>query len=472
MHKRIILTCVLLYQVLHIQVLAHTDKCEDNIDVAEINALTISDNYYFSLTGSGTMNGTGSGTMSPCTGSGSISGSIFTQFHEPIKGVHVELNSDQDNYPISFVTDMDGEYAFTNIEEEYNYLITPSKEGDQFNGISTLDVLLLANLVFRPHREISPYTLIAADVNQDQHINIRDIIELVYLIIGGRTELEDNWVFVDADQQFIDESNPWPYTDEIAVNNLQGASINNDFIGIKLGDLSGNANPWLSQFAQQRSTQSAYLYVEDILLEKDNNYSIKFLNKDIDDIRGMQLFLSHMDLEVLDIQSGFLDTDKGAYHHSDKGLFMAWYGIANPDSEVLFTIDIETSHDGYLSDLLGNYTNWLPTEAYIGDEFDAIDLNLKFISNEGIESGFTLEQNTPNPFTDYTEIGFDLQKAGQVRLDVFDNLGQLHFQKTLIGQKGINTIRIKRGDLDNIGLYYYTLTYKGKTQTKSLLHID
>lgn len=446
--------------------------CSEYIHLEKINSLRIQNTYLAVLTGSGTMPGTGSGTMSPCTGSGSISGSIYTQFHEPIKSVHVELQSSQDNYPLFTTTEMEGEYAFSPIETEFNYVITPSKEGDDLNGISTLDVLLLANLVFRPGQDVSPYTLIAADINQDQRLSIRDVVELVYLIIGKRETLAQSWVFVDANQQFIDEANPWPYHDEIAINNLDSVSIDNDFLGIKVGDLTGNANPWVTAVAESRHHPLVEMYVEDIYMKADETYTIDFYSDELANIKGMQLFLGHQGLEVMGIQSGILDAEKAAYHQSDHSIFMSWYGITEPESAALFSITVRAHASGLLSDMIKKNDNWLPTEAYVGEAFDIKQVDLLFSPHNSTQQTFSLDQNSPNPFNNKTDINFTITKEGVVSLHIYDDLGRLVYFKNKAAAKGKNTFTIDREELNETGVYYYSVSYKGQVLTKPMILLE
>lgn len=448
------------------------NRCSEYINVDKDLSNKIVRSHFFTLTGSGTMPGTGSGTMSPCTGSGSISGSIYTQFNEPIKSVHVELLSSQDNYPLITNIEIEGEYAFSPIENEFNYLISPTKDGDDFNGISTIDVLLLANLVFRPSFNASPYTYIAADVNQDQQLNIADVVDLLYLIIGKGDTLQESWVFVDANQQFIDESNPWPYLDMITVNQLDGASSGNDFIGIKVGDLSGNANPWLKVEAETRSQASTQIYTEDKYLSKDKIYTISFYSKELDDIKGLQLFFGHNGVDVLGIQSGILDAEQAAFHHTDQTLFASWYGITETKSAALFSMTIRVDRDGFLSDRIHNYKHWLSTEAYVGETLDVKPVEISFTKNNTTSAELTLGQNSPNPFLTQTEISYILSEEGQVVIDIYDDSGRLVLRKSQAGVFGNNTFVVNREVLNETGLYYYTVAFKGNLKTKAMLLID
>jgi hypothetical protein len=90
--------------------------------------------------------------------------------------------------------------------------------------------------------------------------------------------------------------------------------------------------------------------------------------------------------------------------------------------------------------------------------------------------GFTLDQNYPNPFNPTTKIGFALSKSGQVRLEIFNILGER--VKTLADQTlkaGHQTIewdgKDDSGEEVASGIYLYRLQTKDFTQTKKMVLI-
>jgi len=67
-----------------------------------------------------------------------------------------------------------------------------------------------------------------------------------------------------------------------------------------------------------------------------------------------------------------------------------------------------------------------------------------------------LQQNTPNPFTNSTLIGFELPAAANVELQVMDMQGRvLQSQKKQLVQ-GIHQMEVQASGLTN-GTYYYQL---------------
>ena len=83
----------------------------------------------------------------------------------------------------------------------------------------------------------------------------------------------------------------------------------------------------------------------------------------------------------------------------------------------------------------------------------------------------SLKQNIPNPFSDYTTINFDIEKAGHYKIAVYDLFGNLVLQ--LIDKdlpKGKYSVIIDSSEL-NQGTYFYSLVSASETQTRRMLVI-
>ncbi len=89
-----------------------------------------------------------------------------------------------------------------------------------------------------------------------------------------------------------------------------------------------------------------------------------------------------------------------------------------------------------------------------------------------VVKNFKLWQNYPNPFNPSTRISFDLNKAGNVKLTVYNSLGE---QVTVLldssygkGHYEVVFDARKRGTLAS-GVYYYRLTFNGRSVTKPMV---
>jgi len=169
-----------------------------------------------------------------------ISGEVYTEDLRYVEEVKVELGP---SMPFE-MTDSEGEYAFNSMPMGGDYMLTPDKDVEYLNGVSTLDLILIQRHILGLERLDSPYKLLAADVNANEQINGSDLVELRKLILGIYEELPDNesWRFVDASYTFSDEANPWveEISEAYGIVNLS-SDMDIDFIGVKIGDVNGSA---------------------------------------------------------------------------------------------------------------------------------------------------------------------------------------------------------------------------------------
>ncbi len=87
----------------------------------------------------------------------------------------------------------------------------------------------------------------------------------------------------------------------------------------------------------------------------------------------------------------------------------------------------------------------------------------------GLPSVFTLEQNYPNPFNPVTMIEFALPKSSDVKLEVFNVLGQL--VETLVDKPmpaGKHSIEFDAGAKPS-GVYFYRLTHQYGSLTRKMV---
>ena len=146
----------------------------------------------------------------------------------------------------STLTSPYGLYGFE-ISSGGNYTITPSKNNDVVvnNGITSLDVLLMRKHLLGIAPLSSPYKIIAAaevSADGDTTITTQDILFTRSLILGNITSFPTNrlWQFVSSDYVFPDTQHPFPFPSTRTYTNITITQTNQNFIGIKLGDVNGS----------------------------------------------------------------------------------------------------------------------------------------------------------------------------------------------------------------------------------------
>ena len=145
------------------------------------------------------------------------------------------------------------QYFKTNIFGGYNaqsvngklVVITPSKNDNPANGVSTYDLVLISKHILALEALNSPYKIIAADINKSNSVTSFDIVELRKLILGIDTAFQNNtsWRFVEKNYVFPNPLNPFQaaFNEKITLPNFLGWADFQDFVAIKIGDLNGSA---------------------------------------------------------------------------------------------------------------------------------------------------------------------------------------------------------------------------------------
>ena len=145
-----------------------------------------------------------------CPGSGSIlAGEILTPRTDAVELVNVFLSNPDYVFP-SYLTLTDGRFRFGSVPYNESYTITPARNDNHKNGVSTLDLVRIQKHLLGIEVFTSPYQFIAADANNNQQVSAIDMIEIRKLVLGIYPTFPQNqsWRFVDVAAGTTPE-NPW-----------------------------------------------------------------------------------------------------------------------------------------------------------------------------------------------------------------------------------------------------------------------
>lgn len=158
---------------------------------------------------------------------------------EPIEEVEVSITNGPCDY--NFLSDCDGYSAC--LCNYGDYLVTPFKDDNPLNGVTTYDLVLISKHILGIEQLDSPYKMVAAnsDVNDDA-ITTFDIVEIRKLILGIYDVLPQSpsWRFVDKDFMFPNPNNPFQtaFPESKTVTITSSAAGEANFIGMKIGDVN------------------------------------------------------------------------------------------------------------------------------------------------------------------------------------------------------------------------------------------
>ncbi len=142
------------------------------------------------------------------------------------------------------------------------YTITPTRDGNPLNGVTTYDLTLISQHILGIHPLGSPYKIIAADADKSNSVTALDILELRKLILGiyqNNLPNTPSWRFVDKSFVFPNSNNPFqtPFPEKRIVDSLI-VGQSNDFVAIKVGDVNNTASPTQFTTADDRTTSNVW----------------------------------------------------------------------------------------------------------------------------------------------------------------------------------------------------------------------
>jgi hypothetical protein len=244
---------------------------------------------------------------------------------------------------------------------------------------------------------------------------------------------------------------------------------------VKVGDVNGNATTGLTGGADERNANGNLVFnVDKADLKAGQEYTVNFKATNFD-VFGYQFTLSfdQAALEFVQVNPAVAKAENFGLTLLEKGVITTSWN--NNDTrlnagDVVFSLTFRAIEDVKLEDVLSISKQYTVAEAYRRNG-DLLDVKLAF-NGSTVADQFELYQNTPNPFSVNTVIGFNLPQASEVTLKITDVSGKV--VKMLNGDygKGYNEIKLDRRDLPTAGILYYQLDTPTDSATKMMLLVD
>lgn len=407
-------------------------------------------------------------------GSGVISGSILVPNSGKLSGAMVHL--DGSNLPGS-ATNGDGYFVFPSMPYGGSYTVRPVKDGDDRNGVTTLDLVKIQKHLLGISAFTTPYDYIAADANNSGSVTAIDILQLRKLILGFYNDLPNNtsWRFVDDAHVFPDEHNPWAsaWPETYVINPFDNNMSNVNFDAVKVGDINRTAS--LAATGNGISSRSG----EKCLLVCDVNAHAD------EDVYRVDVYLENAS-EYNALQFSF-DWDKTSYSIVDWSP-SAWL------TEEDIRLSVQTGESSALAAFtmtawpagrMPLFTIWVKRESPNANPFQ---LFLKPKPTAGIayktseeEVGVSLGtahqpainvHNRPNPFSDLTTIVFSSDRTEMAVLRISDVSGKVILTKSVSLITGLNEFIVQRHEIKTAGMFIYEIESNFQYSTNRMIIVD
>ncbi len=401
------------------------------------------------------------------TASAIIAGHTYTAAGAQMDKVEVYLQDVVNTAEVMSETNLVGEYAFGEMPIGGQYIIDPKKTDGLLNGVSTLDLILMQKHVLGLQNLAGPYAFIAADINKDGVISALDLVEMRSVLLGKKIDFtnNDSWRFFWKGQDLADAlDNEDDLIETYEIDALK-ENMTVDFIGIKIGDVTGDAKG-NSALAGLRSKEFANIKVTQrpntiaFKATKDNKYS------------GLQLAidLAEQPTQIIGLVSSKLQIADNMWfwNETSNTLYIAWSnleGVQIVEGDILFEVHTADNIDAEYIHL---------DNARLASEWITSDLTVQgisFIYENSLTDGAELMQNNPNPWADFTifKLRTPVSGAGMVR--VYDVHNRVIVQRDQYFNAGINEIRFESREISENGIYFIEIETNNTLLRQKMLRI-
>ncbi len=407
--------------------------------------------------------------------SGIISGTVSVPNAGKLGGAMIYL--DGSNQPGTPTTN-NGYFVFPYMAFGGTYTVRPVRDGDDRNGVTTLDLVQIQKHLLGIKTFTNPYQYIAADANNSESVTAIDIIQLRKLILGITNELPNNtsWRFIEKSHVFPDPNNPWSTTwPESYIISPFASNMNNvDFDAVKVGDLNLNASLQFGNGVILPRNERKCTLEYDVEAEADNGvFKVTLYLPEAEKYEALQLSM---------------DWDKLGYVLVDwaPGETLSADEIHMPEHNGEVATLATFTTNGWPAGSMPLLTMWVksntaqpyPFQLYLkpspttplayethGDE----ELNVELTEMNSSVVGL---QNIPNPFRDMTTIIMQSNREENAALSVYDLSGRVVLQRAIRLEEGENEFVVRKSELRGAGIYGYEIKSNFQYRTNRMIIVD
>ena len=402
----------------------------------------------------------------PSSRAAGVAGKIISLSGQPMTNVEISLLQDGIR---SKHTDQFGVYLFDDLPLGAACEVKPLYDHDPAKGITTFDMVLIMQHILDIKPLANPYQHIAADVDLNGSIDIFDLLEIRSLILF-QTEhfsVSPSHTFIEKKYEFTNPENPLAENIPAAHQcpALDENMIDLDFYMIKMGDIDGTLHENFKADIDLRNQENYDLLFTDKQIPANTESKIQIEVNSSEDIAALQFSLHLVDAAFVNYTtSAGLESN---YFQNENDIHFAWtqYDGALPNN--IITLTVKPNRTLRVSELLE--IDQRHQSSSFTSEGVTKRVRLKAKTQETkVANNIILKQNTPNPFSDYTDIDFYLDMNENCTFSIHDMTGQVIYQQKDNFNLGWNSLRFTPEQIAP-GVYIYSISQGQEKQIKKMV---
>lgn len=352
--------------------------------------------------------------------------------------------------------------------------ITPEKDDNPLNGVSTYDMVLISRHILGSFKLQSPYSMIAADANKSGSITSFDVVEIRKLILGIYHDFPNNtsWRFVDKAFDFPNDDNPFQTSFPEQICNVTLDSFPYNMVAIKVGDVNGSAIANSLQGDEAIEEREAMaLVLQEAFMAAGDVLEVPVNLEEAGAWDGAQWVLRFDPdaIELLGVQSS-LNASDWAWHQPQPGeLRFVWAGdapeILFPD-EALVTLTLRAQTTLRLSEAVRLDETALRAELY--DAEGRQGLQLVFRSQPTSADQYTVLAPQPNPVQQRLRFPLRLEQTAEVDLRLWNVEGREMMHQNSVLPAGEQWMEVETAAWQP-GVYGWQVQVDGKWYTGKVI---
>jgi hypothetical protein len=409
-----------------------------------------------------------------------IGGYFLTPNGDSIPSVKATLSGSSNNDTVSTIKGKYDVYGF----EGGQYILTPSKNNDKIksNGVSTLDIIKIQSHILNIDSLNSPYKIIAADVNSSGTVTNLDLLYIRRLILGIDTTFPNNklWSFIDANFNFSNPNNPFPFKSTKSYFSFNSIDTQN-FKGVKLGDVTYD---WDKTLMRPYIYNPLEIYYDTINVNRNDTIHVYFKAKKYDKIIGFQFTLgwNASNMKFLKIGNNSNNIQFGLNKSESGSISVLWNDQENKElkltsDEGLFEIVFIKKRDFDLENFQINSD--ITTKECYDNKLNSQDIILTsgVLNNKPNlnSSSPNILKVYPNPNNGILSIEFQYQIFREFDVSITNEIGQFLGSTHVINSMNQNVMILdlkKQFAVKKEGIYYLKIVNKNISKTFKIFIIN